>query len=123
MEFITEVGTGLRSDLSILIQWVAHLHLLVDAISEFEGGTVARGITLHDQGGHVEIVTDDAEPRTYRLELEQRVYSGERRVEVLKLAVYGEDDDEKSLAYTWSEPESTNIGMNLRWFQAGCTKK
>jgi len=91
--------------------------------NEFEGGTVARGLTLHDQGGHVEIVTDDAEPRTFRLELEQRVYSGEHRVEVLKLAVYDSEDDEKSLAYTWAEPSSTNIGMNLRWFQAGCTKK
>jgi len=89
---------------------------------EFEGGTVARGLTLHDQGGHYEIVTDDAEPRHFRLELEQRVYSGERRVEVLKIAVYGEDK-EKSLAYSWTEPGSKNIGMNLRWFQGGCTKK
>ena len=93
-----------------------------DGSQEFEGGTVARDLTLHDQGGHYEIVTIDAEPRTFRLELEQRVYSGEHRVEVLKIAVYGEDK-EKSLAYSWAEPSSKNIGMNLRWFQAGCTKK
>jgi hypothetical protein len=81
---------------------------------------VARGLVVHDQGGWAEITTEGDDPKTYRLELEQRVYSGEREVEVLKLAVYGEDREE-SLAYTWSEPASTNIGMNLRWFQAGCT--
>jgi hypothetical protein len=87
-----------------------------------EWGTVARGLTLHDQGGRAEITTNEAEPRHFRLELEQRVYSGERSVDVLKIAVYGQDQDE-SLSYSWAEPSSTNIGMNLRWFQAGCTKK
>jgi hypothetical protein len=43
-------------------------------------------------------------------------------VAVLKLGIYEGDKDESS-AYTWSEPTSTNIGMNLRWFQAGCTAK
>jgi len=89
---------------------------------EFEGGTILRGLTLHDQGGRYEIVTNDAEPRHFRLELEQRVYAGEQRVEVLKIAIYGEDE-EKSLAYSWAEPDSKNIGMNLRWFQGGCTRK
>ncbi len=92
-----------------------------DADSD-EWSTSARGLTLHDQGGWAEITTNEAEPRTLRLELEQRVYSGERRVEVLKIAVYGEDK-KKSLAYSWADPDSTNIGMNLRWVQAGCTKK
>jgi len=89
---------------------------------EWEGGTVVRRLTLHDQGGRAEIVTNDAEPRHFRLELEQRVYAGERRVEVLKIAIYEEGNDE-SLAYSWAEPSSRNIGMNLRWFQGGCTKK
>ena len=44
------------------------------------------------------------------------------RVEVLKVGIYEEGNDE-SLAYSWAEPGSTNIGMNLRWFQGGCTKK
>jgi hypothetical protein len=93
-----------------------------EGATEFEGGTVVRGVALHDQGGRHEIVTDEPEPRSFRLELEQRVYSGERRVEVLKIAVYGEDK-EKSLAYSWAAPNSTNVGMNLRWFQAGCTRE
>lgn len=85
-------------------------------------GAPARGLVLHDQGGHAEISSGGAAPTTYRLELEQRVYRGERDIEVLKLAVYEEGKDE-SLAYTWSEPTSTNIGMNLRWFQAGCSSR
>jgi hypothetical protein len=64
---------------------------------------VARGLTLHDQGGWASITTEGENPQTYRLELEQRVYKGEREVAVLKLGVY-EGDAEKSTAYTWSEP-------------------
>lgn len=89
---------------------------------EWEGGTVVRGVTLHDQGGRVDIVTNDEVPRNFRLELEQRVYAGEHRVEVLKIGIYEEGNDE-SLAYSWAEPGSENIGINLRWFQGGCTKK
>lgn len=85
-------------------------------------GTVARGLTLHDQGGRAFMTTMDDPPRNLKLELEQRVYAGERRAEVLKIAVYEEGNDE-SLAYSWAAPDSTNVGMNLRWFQAGCTKK
>jgi len=75
-----------------------------------------------DGTGYTEITTGGEIPLTYKLELEQRIYSGERQVEVLKLGVYGEDREE-SLAYAWTEPTSMNIGMNLRWFQAGCTKR
>ena len=81
----------------------------------------ARGLILHDQGGRAAITSGGAQPTTYRLELEQRTYTGERQIDVLKLAVY-EEGKEESLAYTWSEPGSTTIGMNLRWFQAGCSK-
>ena len=83
---------------------------------------VARGLTLHDQGGWARITTEGDNPQSYMLQLEQRVYTGEREVAVLKLAVY-EEGKEDSTAYSWSEPTSTNIGMNLRWFQAGCTRK
>ncbi len=87
-----------------------------------EWTTVARGLVLHDQGGWASITTEGENPQTYKLELEQRVYSGEREVAVLKLGVY-EEGKEESTAYTWTEPTSKNIGMNLRWFQAGCTAK
>jgi len=95
---------------------------VVKSAGSEEWDTVARGLVLHDQGGRATVTTAGEDPQTYRLELEQRVYSGERQVEVLKIAVYGEDAEE-SLAYSWAEPTSTNIGMNLRWFQAGCTKQ
>ena len=84
-----------------------------------EWGAVERGLVLHDQGGRAMITTTGEEPKSYRLDLEQRVYRGEREVEVLKLAVY-EEGREESVAYSWAEPTSSNIGFNLRWFQAGC---
>ncbi len=78
---------------------------------------VARGLSLHDQGGAATITADGA-PK-YTIELEQRVYRGERELEVLKLS-FTEEGAERSLAYTWTEPTSTIIGLNLRWLQAGC---
>ena len=81
-----------------------------------------RGLVLHNQGGRAALSTSGDEPLTYRLELEQRVYSGERSVDVLKIAIYREGT-EQSLAYAWAEPESRSIGMNLRWFQAGCSRQ
>ena len=95
---------------------------VVKAEGSDEWVSPARGLVLHDQGGWAAITSGGDEPRSYRLELEQRTYAGERQVDVLKLAVYEEGKDE-SLAYTWTEPGSINIGMNLRWFQAGCSRQ
>jgi hypothetical protein len=94
------------------------------AVVENRGGdeayTVERGLDLHDQGGTATITSTGEEPITYSVQLEQRVYTGERSLAVLKLAVY-EEGNEESLAYAWAEPSAKNIGMNLRLFQAGCT--
>ena len=95
---------------------------VVKEVGSEDWSAVERGLVLHDQGGRAVITTSGEVPKTYRLELEQRVYAGERQVAVLKLAVY-EEGKEESVAYSWAEPTSNNIGMNLRWFQAGCTKQ
>ncbi len=83
-------------------------------------GSLEEDLELHDQGGTATITSEGDAPITYTVQLEQRVYTGSRSVPVLKLAVF-EEGKEESVAYSWAEPSAANIGMNLRWFQAGCT--
>jgi hypothetical protein len=45
-----------------------------------------------------------------------------QKVPVMKLALY-EAGKEQAFAYTWTEPESRKIGINLRWIQVGCSAK
>ncbi len=87
-----------------------------------------RPIHLHDQGGEYPLVppNDDAElaqkaDRTrYTVKLFQPTYRGERSVPVVELAIY-EAGQERSIAYSWADPSSSRIGINLRKLQVGCT--
>ena len=56
------------------------------------------------------------------MQLFQAVYSGENTVPVLELAIREEGKD-KSVAYTWTDPDSGRIGINLRYLQVGCKRK
>ncbi len=79
-----------------------------------------RNLNLHDQGGKIALMLPDGTKTPYSVELSQVSYT--KDLEVLKLALYKEGEP-KSVAYTWAEVGSGRIGVNLRWFQAGFTKK
>lgn len=81
-----------------------------------------RPIEIHDQGGSYALVPPGAEEETYTIELFQAVYSGEKTVPVLELAIR-ERGKEKSIAYAWTDPSSERIGINLRSMQTGCKLK
>ncbi len=81
-----------------------------------------RPIEIHDQGGHYDFVPPGAEEGAYAMELFQAVYTGEKSVPVLKLAIR-EKGKEKSIAYAWADPSSERIGINLRTVQTGCKLK
>ena len=74
---------------------------------------------IHNEGGEVRLVDKQGEPTGYRIKLERLVYQN-TRTPVLKLGLIDEAED-YTLTYTWTEPGSIRIGMNLRWFQAGLT--
>jgi CpeT/CpcT family (DUF1001) len=78
-----------------------------------------RNLVWHDQGKRVRLFTEDGKPTKYELELAAVVYG--KDLEVLKIALY-EVGVSKAITYSWGSPGSNNIGMNLRWFQAGLTK-
>jgi hypothetical protein len=77
-------------------------------------------VTMHDQGKWVTFRTEDGKETKYSFELSQLRYN--QKVPVMKLALY-EAGKEQAFAYTWAETSSKKIGINLRWFQVGCSAK
>ena len=76
------------------------------------------GLRWNTKGSRVPVLIDGV-ASGYEVELVELPYK--QRLRVLKLAVY-ETGRERALAYTWAEPGSVNIGINLRWMQAGLTR-
>lgn len=79
-----------------------------------------RNVFWHNQGKRNRLYTEDGKVTKYEVELATVVYG--KDLEVLKLALY-EVGVSKAIMYTWASPGSKNIGLNLRWFQAGLTKQ
>lgn len=77
-----------------------------------------RDIVLHDQGQKVQIVDKEGTKTPFWVELSQVVYQS--GLPVLKLAIY-QEGKEKSIAYTWANPEAKLLGINIRSHQAGFT--
>jgi CpeT/CpcT family (DUF1001) len=77
-----------------------------------------RNLIWHDQGKRQRLFLEDGKPTKYEVELAAVVYG--KGLEVLKIAVY-EVGVSKAIMYAWASPGAKNIGLNLRWLQAGLT--
>jgi len=75
-------------------------------------------VLMHDQGKWVAFRREDGSPTKYAFELSQLRYG--QKVPVMKIAVY-EEGQQRAVAYSWAETTSKKVGINLRWFQAGCS--
>jgi hypothetical protein len=76
-------------------------------------------VNIHNEGGRVSLLDDDGRPTGFAIELAQLTYQN-TRVPILKLGIIDETSGE-TLSYTWAATDSSRIGINLRWFQAGLT--
>jgi hypothetical protein len=76
-----------------------------------------REIRLGSEGSHATLTWRDGKPSGYSLGLERVTYR-EGNVPVLKLSVL-DDATGTTLAYAWTNPEATRIGINLGWVQVG----
>ena len=78
-------------------------------------------INIWDVGQIVPIITDDGVVTKYSMELAFCTYEG--GFDVLKLAVhetgYTHDGKVLPVAYSWTQPNATEIGINLRFIEAG----
>ncbi len=77
-----------------------------------------RNLIWHDQGKRQRLFLEDGKPTKYEVELAAVVYG--KGLEVLKIAVY-EVGITKAVMYAWASPGAKNVGVNLRWLQAGLT--
>ncbi len=76
-----------------------------------------RMLRLGSEGGRAALTWRDGKPSGYSLGLERLTYR-EGNVPVLKLSVI-EDATGRTLAYAWTNPEATRIGINVGWVQVG----
>lgn len=79
-----------------------------------------RNVTLHDQGGEAELITDEEVPRRVRLRLRNVDWPYGTNRPSLTLYVL-EGDSDRAVSYAWNEGNAERIGINLRWLQASCT--
>ena len=79
-----------------------------------------RGVTLHDQGGEAELMTDEETPRKIRLKLRNVDWPYGTNRPSLTLYIM-EGDSDRAVSYAWNEGDAERIGINLRWIQASCT--
>lgn len=89
------------------------------ALDDPEAWVMITGLSWSSVGTRVPVLVKGVDTG-YEVELAQVVYGN--KIPVLKLAVYHEET-ERALAYTWAEPGSKRIGINLRWMQAGLTRQ
>lgn len=78
-------------------------------------------LRLHDGGQRLEVLWDDGSPSGWSLELARLHYANADQP-ILRLDLI-EDQSGRVLTYVWSGAESSQIGMNLGWFQVGLTRE
>lgn len=78
------------------------------------------GLQLHDQGGRVWIDATDEHPRVGLKMRNVHWPTGVNR-DSLVLYTYLGDDEDYALGYTWTDPKTKRLAINMRWLQASCT--
>ena len=101
--------------------WMGVAKRRVNPDHEGDGMYFVSGFSIHNEGGYRQVLDDDGRPTGYAIELAQLTYQT-TRVPILKLGVI-EEATGKTVSYTWASTDASRIGINLRWFQAGLTRK
>jgi hypothetical protein len=76
-------------------------------------------VRIHNEGQIIALKDKAGEKTGYSIQLAQLTYQNTTHP-ILKLGLI-EDATGKTVTYIWSETDTSNIGMNLRWFQVGLT--
>lgn len=80
-----------------------------------------RDISLHDQGGRAELVTDEAAPQRFTLKMRNVVWPSGPNQPSLVLYVLTPAGGERAVAYSWADPGAKRVGINIRSMQASCS--
>jgi len=87
-----------------------------------EDWTFASGLETFDQGGRIRVPGDALAPDvTIRL---RNVTWARGSRNKPSLVIYAHKDDPvRAESYSWTSPDASLIGLNLRWVQASCSPK
>ena len=81
-----------------------------------------RGVRLHDQGGRAMVGEANADIDPVVIRVRNVTWEpGSTNHPVITLYVHKPDKPARAESYSWAAPDSSRIGINLRWMQAGCT--
>lgn len=100
--------------------WMAVKKHMVEPDADLSEWIFARIERMHNQGQKISLLDESGNKTGYTLSLESVTYQ-ETRVPVLKVGVI-DDRTGYTLSYSWADPESHRVGLNVRWFQAGLTR-
>lgn len=100
--------------------WMAVKKHRVEPDADLSEWIFARIERMHNQGQKIPLLDEYGNRTGYTLSLESVTYQ-ETRVPVLKVGVI-DDRTGYTLSYSWADPESHRVGLNVRWFQAGLTR-
>lgn len=100
--------------------WMAVKKHRVEPDADLSEWIFARIERMHNQGQKIPLLDESGNKTGYTLSLESVTYQ-ETRVPVLKVGVI-DDRTGYTLSYSWADPESHRVGLNVRWFQAGLTR-
>jgi hypothetical protein len=83
--------------------------------------TFVGGLTSFDQGGRISIPGEGSAPDV-SIRLRHVTWAkGIRNKPSLVLYVH-KDDLERAESYSWTSPDASLVGINLRWMQGSCTR-
>ena len=100
--------------------WMAVKKHRVEPGADLSEWIFARIERMHNQGQKIPLLDESGNKTGYTLSLESLTYQ-ETQVPVLKIGVI-DDTTGYTLSYSWADPASRRIGLNVRWFQAGMTR-
>ena len=100
--------------------WMAVKKHKVEPGADLSEWIFARIERMHNQGQKIPLLDESGNKTGYTLSLESVTYQ-ETRVPVLKIGVI-DDRTGYTLSYSWADPGSHRVGLNVRWFQAGLTR-
>lgn len=79
-------------------------------------------VMLHDQGGRARIGGGDTGAQPVIIRVRNVTWDqGSTNAPVVTLYVHKPEKPDHAEAYSWAAPDSSRVGINLRWVQSGCS--
>ena len=100
--------------------WMAVKKHKVDAGADLSDWVFTKIGRMHNEGQKIPLLDETGNSTGYTLSLETLTYQ-QTQIPVLKIGII-EDSTGYTLSYSWTDPDSHRVGLNVRWFQAGLTR-